>query len=159
MKKQLLFIFFSLLSLSVVAQEIPSRPVPPKLINDFTHTLSPDEAATLEHTVVAFSDSTSTQIAVVIVPTTNGDDPNSYAFKIGRAWGVGSKEFNNGVVLLIAKEDHTISIQTGYGLEGSLPDITAKHIIDDEIVPSFKNGDYYEGISKGIHAIIQATKR
>jgi len=129
-----------------------------ELVNDFTNTLTADQKQALEHKLVAFDDSTSTQIAVVIVPSLNGNEISDYNVKLGRAWGVGGKEFSNGVVLLIAKDDHKLNIATGYGVEGALPDITAKHIIDEVIVPNFKGDDYYRGIEEGTDAIIQAVK-
>ena len=129
-----------------------------ELVNDLTGTLTPDQKQALENKLVAFDDSTSTQIAVVIIPSLNGDDIAGYNVKLGRAWGVGGKEFNNGVLLLIVKADRKLNIATGYGVEGALPDITTKHIIDDVIVPNFKGNDYYRGIDQGTDAIIAAVK-
>jgi uncharacterized protein len=131
---------------------------PTRLVNDYTNTLTADQQQTLENKLVAFDDSTSTQIAVVIIPTLNGDDISDYNVKLGRAWGVGGKEFSNGVVLLIAKDDRKLNISTGYGVEGALPDITTKHIIDDQIVPNFKGNDYYRGIEEGTDVIMQAVQ-
>jgi uncharacterized protein len=136
---------------------------PTRLVNDFTTTLTADQQQALESKLVAFDDSTSTQIAVVIIPTLNGNDVTDYGVKLGRAWGIGGKEKNNGVLLLIVngrKEngDRKLYIATGYGVEGALPDITAKHIIDDVIVPNFKGDDYYRGIEEGTDAIMQAVK-
>ena len=131
---------------------------PAKLVNDYTGTLTADQAQALENKLVAFDDSTSTQIAVVIIPSLNGNDIADFNVKLGRAWGVGGKQYSNGVVLLIAKDDHKLNIATGYGVEGALPDITAKHIIDEVIVPNFKGDDYYRGIEEGTNAIIQAVK-
>lgn len=129
-----------------------------ELVNDFTNTLTADQKQALENKLVAFDDSTSTQIAVVIIPSLNGNDVSDYNVKLGRAWGVGGKEFSNGVVLLIAKGDRKLNIATGYGVEGALPDITARHIIDEVIVPNFKGNDYYRGIDEGTDAIMQAVK-
>lgn len=129
-----------------------------QLVNDFTGTLTADQRQALENKLVAFDDSTSTQIAVIIIPSLNGKDVADYNIELGRAWGVGGKEFNNGVVLLIAKNDHKLNIATGYGVEGALPDVTAKQIIDQIIVPNFKGEDYYRGIEEGTDAIIQAVK-
>ncbi len=143
---------------SVRAQEIPARPSPPVLVNDYTQTLTSDQAAALERKLVTFDDSTSTQIAVVIVPSLSGADISDYALQVGRTWGVGGKDYNNGVVLLISIADRKINISTGYGVEGALPDITAKHIIDEIIKPNFKGQDYYRGIDEGTDAIIQAVK-
>ncbi len=136
---------------------------PTKLVNDYTTTLTADQQQVLEQKLVAFDDSTSTQIAVVIIPTLNGNDVSDYGVRLGRAWGIGGKERNNGVLLLIvngdkANGDRKLYIGTGYGVEGALPDITAKHIIDDVIVPNFKGDDYYRGIEEGTDAIMQAVK-
>jgi uncharacterized protein len=129
-----------------------------ELVNDFTNTLTSEQKQALESKLVAFDDSSSTQIAVIIIPSLNGNDVADYNVKLGRAWGVGGKEFNNGVVLLIAKDDRKLNIATGYGVEGALPDITCKHIIDNVIVPNFKGNDYYRGIEEGTDAIIKAVK-
>ena len=162
--KKILLIFISLL-VSFVSFSQESFDLeklltqkPSQLVNDFTNTLTPDQRQALENKLVAFNDSTSTQIAVVIIPSLNGNDISDFNVRLGRAWGVGGKEFNNGVVLLIAKGDRKLNIATGYGVEGALPDITAKHIIDDVIRPNFKGDDYYRGIEEGTDAIIQAVK-
>lgn len=141
-----------------IAQTIPNPPNPPRLVNDYTGTLTEDQQQFLERKLVAFDDSTSTQVAVVIVKSTEGQDVAQYAVDLGRKWGIGGKQFSNGVLLLIAKDDRKINIATGYGVEGALPDITAKHIIDDEIVPNFKGDDYFRGIDEGTDAIMQAVK-
>lgn len=155
-------IFFITFLLAVVfvanGQKIPARPNPPRLVNDYTKTLTPDQAQTLEDKLVAFDDSTSTQIAVVLVPSLDGYDISEYALKLGRDWGVGGKEFSNGVVLLISTGDRKINISTGYGVEGALPDIMASHIIEDIIKPNFKGSDYYRGIDEGTNAIIKSVK-
>ena len=162
--KKFLFIFISLLvSLVSFSQEAFDlekllTQKPSQLVNDFTNTLTPDQRQALENKLVAFNDSTSTQIAVVIIPTLNGEDIADFNVKLGRAWGVGGKEKNNGVILLIAKGDRKLNISTGYGVEGALPDITASHIITDIIRPNFKGEDYYRGIEEGTDAIIQAVK-
>ena len=132
--------------------------IPKQLVNDFTGTLTADQRQALENKLVAFDDSTSTQIAVVIISTLDGNDIADYNVKLGRAWGVGGKDFSNGVVLLIAKKDHKLNIATGYGVEGALPDITCKQIIEDIIVPNFKGDDYYRGIEEGTDAMMQAVK-
>ncbi|MEO6404616.1 MAG: TPM domain-containing protein [Ferruginibacter sp.] len=128
------------------------------LVNDFAGILTADQKAALENKLVAFDDSTSTQVAVVIINDLQGFDVADYAVQLGRAWGIGGKEFSNGVLLLISVNDHKLNIATGYGVEGALPDITAKHIIDEEIVPNFKGQDYYRGIDQGTDAIIKAVK-
>lgn len=159
--KKLLFIFSLLLSVCASAQiekVIPKRPNPPKLVNDFTGTLTDYQVAALENKLVAFDDSTSNQVTVVIINSTEDYAIDEVALELGRKWGVGNKDKNNGIVLLIAKNDRKMTIQVGYGLEGALPDITAKSIIDHEIKPAFKENNYYRGIDLGTDAIIKATK-
>ena len=163
MKK--LFSIFTLLLVFTVssAQEIfdPEKLLkqkPTKLVNDYTGTLTPDQSQALENKLVAFDDSTSTQIAVVIIPTLNGRDIADFNIELGRAWGVGGKENNNGIVLLVAKGDGKMNISVGYGLEGALPDVTSKHILDDIVRPNFRGEDYYRGIEEGTDAIIRAVK-
>jgi uncharacterized protein len=149
---------FFLLSLTVVvAQNIPPKPVPPRLVNDFAHMLGPDQATALEQKLVAYNDSTSTQIAIITVEAVGDYDMMDYALKIGREWGVGGKQFNNGVVILISKNDHKAFIATGYGMEGPLPDATCKEIIDNDIIPNFKQQNYYEGLDKATDDIIAAA--
>lgn len=131
---------------------------PTTLVNDFTNTLTADQKQALETKLVAFDDTSSTQIAVVIIPTLSGKDVADYNIELGRAWGVGGKQNNNGIILLIAKNDRKLNIATGYGLEGALPDLTSKQIIEQIIVPNFKGDDYYRGIEEGTDAIIQAVK-
>lgn len=157
MKRFLFTILFLIPVLAILAQDVPSRPSPPRLVNDFTNTLSADQVATLERKLVAYDDSTSNQIAVVIVPTTNDYAPVDYATKLGREWGVGNKKTNNGVIILVAKNDKQIFIAPGYGLEGALPDITCKAIIDNEIRPNFRENDFFRGLDLGTTAIFRAA--
>ena len=157
MKRFLFTILFFATVFIGVAQNIPPRPSPPRLVNDFTNTLTPDQQEALERKLVAYDDSTSNQIAIVIVPTTNDYAPVDYATKLGRAWGVGNKKTNNGVVILIAKNDHQIFIAPGYGLEGALPDITCNSFVENEIKPNLKAEDYYRGLDLGTTAIMKAA--
>ncbi|WP_018611123.1 TPM domain-containing protein [Segetibacter koreensis] len=157
MKRFLFTILFFIPVIAGITQDIPERPSPPRLVNDYTNTLTEDQKAALEQKLVAYDDSTSNQVAVVIVPTTNDYAPVDYATKLGRAWGIGNKKTNNGVVLLVAKNDHQIFIAPGYGLEGALPDITCKSIIDNEITPNFKKDDFYRGLDLGTTAIFKAA--
>lgn len=152
-------IILSLLVLSTFfgyAQEFPAKPN--TLVNDYTNTLTNEQKQTLERKLVAFDDSTSSQIAVVIMKSVGDYDINDYTQKLGRAWGVGGKDKNNGVVLLVAMGDRKLSIQTGYGVEGALPDIYTKRIIENDIKPFFKSNDYYAGIDAGTDSIIQLIK-
>lgn len=156
MKKYIIFSWLFLLILCrVTAQDIPAKPNPPRLVNDFAKQLNPTEVSALEKKLVAYNDSTSTQIVIVVVPTT-GDYPIAdYALKLGREWGVGGKAKNNGIVILWASTDRKVYISTGYGMEGAIPDAIAKRIITQEITPDFKNGMYYRGLDKGVDVIFK----
>jgi uncharacterized protein len=141
----------------VQAQEIPPRPNPPRLVNDLAGVLLRDEADILESKLIAYNDSTSTQIAVVTVKTTGNYDVSEVALKILREWGVGTKDKNNGIVLLVAVDDRKIRIETGTGMEGAIPDAIANRIIDQVIAPNFKEGHYYQGINEGVDKLILAA--
>lgn len=157
MKKLILslLIFTCLVS---AAQNIPAPPNPPRLVNDFAHAMTADQVQELEEKLVAYDDSTSIQIAVVTVPTTGDYEIADYALKILRDWKVGNKKTNNGIVILAAIQDHKVYIATGYGMEGSIPDIAAKQIIENEIVPNFKQQNFYRGFDLAADAIIEASK-
>ncbi|MFT3680879.1 MAG: TPM domain-containing protein [Ferruginibacter sp.] len=163
MKKLLTIICLLLVSVVAFSQFNAESLLKPRtgkqtLVNDFAGVLTHDQQQALESKLVEFDDSTSTQIAVVVVPDLGGYDISDYAVKLGRAWGVGGKDYNNGVVFIISTGDRKLNISTGYGVEGALPDVTAKHIIDELVVPSFKGNDYYGGIDRGVTAIMQATQ-
>jgi uncharacterized protein len=159
MNRLLLFIFLviSFCANAQIEKVIPPRPNPPRLVNDLTNTLTPEQVQALEQKLVAYDDSTSSQIAVVLINTT-GDYPiEDVALGIIRNWGVGGKEHSNGIVLLVAKDDHKVRIEVGYGLEGAVPDITAKSIIDNDITPNFKEGNFYRGLDQATDDIIKAA--
>jgi uncharacterized protein len=159
-----LFLFFIICNVAFAQSTFNAKDLlnPPtgtqQLVNDYAGVLTSDQKRALESKLVQFDDSTSTQIVVVIVPNIGDYEIADYGVKLGRAWGVGGKEFSNGVVLLISKDDRKLNISTGYGVEGALPDVTCKHIIEELILPNFKGNDYYRGIEEGTDAIIRATK-
>ena len=160
--KLFLLLIFVSWAFPLFAQVIPERPVPPRLVNDFANILSADEVNRLENKLVIFNDSTSTQIAIIIVKSLNGYDKNDLAQRIGEKWGVGRKGKNNGVVILVkpkyGQEKGDACIQTGYGLEGVLPDITCKRIVENEMIPAFRDNNYYKGLDKATSTIISITK-
>ena len=133
---------------SVAAQNVLPKPNPPRLVTDQAGVLSPDELAALEAKLVAIDDSSSNQIAVVILSSLDGQPKEEYADKLFREWGIGNKKTNNGALVLVAIQDRQIRIEVGYGLEGAIPDVTALSIIDNDIKPAFKAGAYYEGLAK-----------
>ncbi|MBS1612580.1 MAG: TPM domain-containing protein [Bacteroidetes bacterium] len=134
-------------SIGMAHAQYPERPSPPRLVNDLGGFLSSGEAAELERKLVAYDDSTSTQITIVSVSNLNGADKAQYATELGEKWGVGRKKEDNGVLILLSKEDRQIFIATGRGVEEYLPDITCRRIIANQIVPRFKQGDYYGGLN------------
>jgi uncharacterized protein len=159
MKRFLLFIvlFFSVWANAQIESVTPKRPSPARLVNDFTNTLTPEQVQALENKLVAYDDSTSNQVAIVIIPTT-GDYPiEDVALKVLRDWGVGNKEHNNGIVILVALNDRKVDIEVGYGLEAMVADITAKHIIENDITPNFKEKEYYRGLDAATDDIIKAA--
>ncbi|ALM09883.1 MAG TPA: hypothetical protein DEB30_02430 [Candidatus Peribacter riflensis] len=118
-----------------------------------TNVLSAEYQAQIEETLGAYQKETSNQIAVLIVDTLSGEPIADVAVQVGRKWGVGTKENNNGILILVAYEDREIFLATGYGLEGAVPDIVAKGIIEQEITPLFRDGDYAGGLTAGIEAL------
>jgi len=138
--------------------DIPDRPSPQRLVNDFASLFSTSQKASLENMLVAFDDSTSNQIVVVTVKDLDGEDPNWYAAQLGRKWGVGDSYSDNGVVILIKPKQGLssgqVAIQVGYGLEGAIPDIYCSRIIRDEMIPAFKSGDYYSGVRGAVQTIM-----
>jgi len=154
---KILLTFILILSgFGLKAQTFPEKPN--QLVNDYTQTLSADQIQQLERKLVAFDDSTSTQIAVVLINSLEGYDVADYAVRLAETWGIGGAKNNNGVLLLVSLGDRKVTIQTGYGIEGVLPDAITKRIITREITPYFKEGNYFGGLSAGTDAIIAYTK-
>lgn len=144
----------------IFAQDVPPKPNPPRRVNDLAHVMTPDQVEALEHKLVAYNDSTTSDIVVVTVPDIGSSSIEDYALKILRTWGVGDKKNNNGIVVLADIKDHQVTIAVGYGLEGAIPDITAKEIINNEIVPNFREGgndNYYRGFDQASDALIRAA--
>lgn len=134
---------------------IPDKPNPPRLVNDFVGMLNPSERNQLEQKLRAYNDSTSTQIAIVIVKTTEPYPIGDFAFQVGRKWGIGQKGKNNGMVIAWATQTRKIFIAPGYGLEGAIPDAIAKRIITNTLAPAFKQQQYYQGLDEATTEIIQ----
>jgi uncharacterized protein len=147
-----------LLPLLVAAKEVPPAPNPPKLVNDYVGLLSGGEVQALEQKLVAYDDSTSTQIAIVIEQSLEGDDVFDYSNRLARSWGIGREGKNNGVLIYVATSDRKLWIQTGRGAEGFLPDALAKRIIERIITPNFRQQNYYQGLDQATEAIMLAGK-
>ncbi|MEZ4722428.1 MAG: TPM domain-containing protein [Flavobacteriales bacterium] len=156
MSKSLATLLLVLVSAFAWAKEIPERPN--RLVNDYANALTSSEADKLEQKLVAYDKETSTQIAVVILKSLEGDDVFDFSQRLAEEWGLGGKENDNGVLLLVSMEDREIRIHTGYGTEGAIPDAIAKRIIETDIKPEFKSGNYYSGINKACDSMIAALK-
>lgn len=125
------------------------------LVTDAAGVLNQEEETYLENKLLDYADSTSTQIAVLTIKSTGGDNINLFAAELAEKWSIGNKGKDNGCLILVAVEDREISIQNGYGLEPYLTDLNTKLIIENDILPKFKQGDYSGGIDAGTTAIIQ----
>jgi len=160
--KTVMLFLFALLTMAAGAQDLPEKPYPPRLVNDFAGLLNPQEISSLENKLVAFNDSTTTQIAIVIVKDLNGYEVSDYAQRLGEKWSVGQKGFDNGMIIVVKVKTESsqgkVSIQQGYGLEGAIPDITCAQIIDYEILPSFREGNYYEGLDKATNVLMSLAR-
>lgn len=121
---------------------------------DQTSTLSADAVARLDQKLKAFEARKGSQIAVLIVPTTQPEAIEQFSIRVAEAWKIGRKKVDDGAILLVAKNDRKLRIEVGYGLEGALPDVTAKRIIDEIITPKFKAGDFDGGIEAGVDRMI-----
>lgn len=147
-------LFFLLLTVPLLAQKsIPPRPN--TLVNDYVGILQPAEVQALERKLVAYDDSTSIQIAVVIEESLEGAPIFDYSYELAQSWGIGSGENDSGVLLYIAFQDRQLFIQTGYGAEGFLPDALAKRIIENILKPNFRNGEYFRGIARATTTIMR----
>ncbi len=156
--KKLLLILFTVFSCCILfAQDVLPKPNPPRLVNDAAGVLSPEQMEILERKLVALDDSTSNQIVVVLIKTLGDYAIEDYSVKLFREWGIGSSKRNNGVLILAAIDDRKVWITTGTGLEGAIPDITASSIYRNEMVPEFKQGNYYRGVDNAINALTKAA--
>lgn len=146
-----LILFILLLPGLLPAQEIPARPVPQRLVNDFAGVLTSPQTQQLERYLRTFYDSTSTQIVLVTVNSLQGYDAARFTEQIGSQWGVGKKGKDNGIIIMVkpksGRSKGQAFIATGYGLEGVVPDAIANRIVDKEMIPHFKQNDYFGGIA------------
>lgn len=155
-RQMMLLAIMLVASVFMVNAAIPESQNPPRLVNDFAEIFTPQQRAELEDSLVAFSKNTSNQITIVTVNSLDGQDKAQYAYEIGEKWGVGGKKLNNGIVMLIKPKNETngeVFIATGYGLEGALPDAACMTIIDREMIPNFKQNNYYQGVVDALKVI------
>lgn len=155
MRGILFLIIACFLSGPVAAAEIPPLRAH---VNDYAGLLSPETARLLEEELTSFERTDSTQIAVLTVPSLEGEPVEGYSIRVVEAWKLGQKGKDNGVLLLVAKNEHKLRIEVGRGLEGKLTDLVSGRIVRNEIAPLLRRGDWDAGISAGVHAI-QAVVR
>lgn len=127
-------------------------------VTDLTQTLSPAEQSALESKLIALETEKGSQIGVLIVPTTQPETIEQYAIRVASQWKLGREKQDDGVLLLVAKNDRKLRIEVGYGLEGAIPDVYAKRIVSDIISPKFKQGDFYGGIDAGVDQLIALVR-
>ncbi|RPH33637.1 MAG: TPM domain-containing protein [Bacteroidales bacterium] len=160
--KTLLLSVLVLSSSILFAQELPKPMDPPRLVNDFVGLLGQDEVSSLESKLRTYNDTTSTQIYIVIVNDLLGYDKSDYAFRLAEQWKIGQKDKNNGALILVkpksGREKGEAFIAIGYGLEDVIPDITANHIVDLEMIPFFKQNQFYQGLDAATNTIINLAK-
>ena len=144
-------IFFSL----ALALEVP--PLQGR-INDYAGLIPAERARALEERLARFEAETGHQIAVLTIPSLKGDSLEDFSIRVAEAWKIGKKGFDNGAILLIARDDRKLRIEVGYGLEGVMPDAIASRIIREVITPRFRSGDFAGGIEAGVDAILKVTK-
>jgi len=124
---------------------------------DKTATLSSSDVASLDQTLKDFEARKGSQLAVLIVPTTQPETIEQYSLRVAEAWKIGRRKIDDGAILVVAKDDRKLRIEVGYGLEGALTDVTSKRIIDEIITPSFRSGNFAAGISAGVDRIIRVV--
>ena len=157
--KQMFFLLTTLLWFSAYSQDLPQKPNPPKLVNDLTNTLSIDEVNLLENKLVKFSDSTSTQIAILMVNDLQGYDKADFAYRVAESWGIGQKGSNNGLLILVKptgkKGERGAYIAVGYGLEPVITDALSRRIVENEMIPNFRENKFYVGLDKATDVLMK----
>ncbi len=127
-------------------------------ITDLTGTLTAQQSADLDARLKAWAQQKGSQIAVLMVPTTQPETIEQFSIRVAEAWKIGRKGTDDGVIVVVAKEDRTVRVEVGYGLEGAIPDAIARRIVDEIIVPRFRGGDFYGGLSEGVTRIIKLVE-
>ena len=145
------------LPVAALAQDIDFPALTGRVV-DAASLLDPATEAALDARLAAHESASSDQVVVATVPSLDGRDVADYANRLGRAWGIGTAENDNGVLLVVAPNERAVRIEVGYGLEGALPDALAGRIVRREILPAFRSGDYAGGIEAGTDAILRAIE-
>lgn len=157
--RKTLFLLITLFWFTANSQDLPQKPNPPKLVNDLTNTLSVDEVNLLENKLVTFSDSTSTQIVILMVNDLLGYERADFAQRVAESWGIGQKGSNNGLLILVKptgrKGERGAYITVGYGLEPVITDALSRRIIENEMIPNFKANKFYDGLDQATTVLMK----
>lgn len=150
-------LLFAFLGTALLAPARAQVPVPPlsAAVTDLTGTLSASQVADLDARLKTFSQQRGSQVAVLMVPTARPEAIEQFSIRVAEAWKIGRAGKDDGVILVVAKDDREMRIEVGYGLEGAIPDAIAKRIIAERITPHFREGDFYSGLSEGVTTIIK----
>lgn len=127
-------------------------------VTDLTGTLNAQQKSELEARIAAFESRRGSQIAVLLLPTTKPEEIEQYSIRVAEAWKIGRKKVDDGLILVVAKDDRRMRIEVGYGLEGAIPDLVAKRVIDERITPRFRDGDFYGGVRDGVDQLIKLAE-
>ncbi len=149
---------FLLATLALLAWAQVAVPELSRRVTDLTATLSADQVAALESKLAAFEAQQGSQIAVLLLPTTQPEDIAQFGIRVADQWKIGREKIDDGVILIVAKDDRKLRLEVGYGLEGAIPDAIAKRVIAETITPHFKAGDYYGGIDAGVQQLMRVIE-
>jgi uncharacterized protein len=127
-------------------------------VTDLTGTLNAQQRSELETRIAAFESGRGSQIAVLLLPTTRPEEIDQYAIRVAEAWKIGRRKVDDGLILVVAKDDRRLRIEVGYGLEGAIPDSVSKRVIDERITPRFREGDFYGGVRDGVDQLIRLAE-
>ncbi len=127
-------------------------------VTDLTGTLNAQQKSELEARIAAFESRRGSQIAVLLLPTTKPEEIEQYSIRVAEAWKIGRKKVDDGLILVVAKDDRRLRIEVGYGLEGAIPDSVAKRVIEERITPRFRDGDFYGGVRDGVDQLIKLAE-
>jgi uncharacterized protein len=151
------FVLAALLAIGPARGEVPVPPLKAR-VTDLTGTLSAAQRSDLESRIAAYEARRGSQMAVLILSTTKPEEIDQYSIRVAEAWKIGRKGVDDGLILVVAKDDRRLRIEVGYGLEGAIPDSLANRVIDERITPRFRDGDFYGGLRDGVDQLIRLAE-
>jgi uncharacterized protein len=151
------FVLAALLAIGPARGEVPVPPLKAR-VTDLTGTLNAAQRSDLESRIAAYEARRGSQMAVLILSTTKPEEIDQYSIRVAEAWKIGRKGVDDGLILVVAKDDRRLRIEVGYGLEGAIPDSLANRVIDERITPRFRDGDFYGGLRDGVDQLIRLAE-